>query len=157
MRWPTKTCVLLIFYTLIGGCTEEPSSEPVSRPELTFVKCESGREEKDPTNSYEDTSIRLNNDLIIEISGREPDKITPPNDNDYVLAKQLNPKIADLGLKYIKENCPHRKGFSLSAARRIETYILLCFQWWGEDGNIFLVWSTTDEKIIGRFTWYIQG
>jgi len=104
---------------------------------------------------------RLGSGIIIAIPGLEltgDAKLPLPNAADRALAKQLDRRIRDLGLKHLKQHRPHQKAFSLSAARRIGDFILLCYTWEeGADGDAFLVYSVKAGRIAGPFCWYIQG
>ncbi|HOD80441.1 MAG TPA: hypothetical protein PKG77_03420 [Phycisphaerae bacterium] len=103
--------------------------------------------------------FQMDGERVVFVHGQRlhPDAMSRPNDKDIAYARALNPAIVRKALTYAGRIRPG-DGATLSAARRIGDYILLCVVPRGvDDGDIHLVYSIGKGEIIGRFSWYYQG
>ncbi|HUT60751.1 MAG TPA: hypothetical protein VNA25_23140 [Phycisphaerae bacterium] len=105
---------------------------------------------------------RLGSGIIIAIPGRRLDgdsNLSPPDAADRAFAEELDAEITEAGIVYMKIQYPYLKDrrLSLTAARQVGEFMLLCYDTMAKDGDMHLVYAMKTRKILGRFCWYVQG
>lgn len=90
--------------------------------------------------------------------------LAPPGPADEAYVAQLDRQIVSLSRQYVERHLDlwrepsDQPKTKVTAARKVGPYILLDVQRFGmKDGNVHLVYSLKDQRVLGWFCWYVQG
>jgi hypothetical protein len=104
-------------------------------------------------------AVVVEGDRVLSIPGQRlhPDSLRTADDQDVAYAKTLDRAIIRETTAYARRVSPDGD-YTVSAARRVGDFILFDLSDVNvADGNIHLVYSIAERRIIGRFSWYYQG